>query len=461
MILPLTLGALSSDGVAFRRSGIQWLRGDGEFRAGEVLGYCNITLDVVSPRHIGAEPFADEHLLQVAFAPRIGGRLRVAEGASKGGYLDVLPVLDWDPTDLIASIETTGDETAGGESDAEIPRRLMLAGRRMGWAVDIDVGLLPGWHRRARGWWDAPAGRDMPTMLVMGVCDANSVVRGDRSGFVEMFEAAPFPAHMITASENPMAACAPVVLDQLERSPSDRLAIRADMARALSSGVSPPTADDYLFMGAVLAQLEPSPIRESSDIMTPDGLIRKAAPDVIMMSLSAEPRSVLTHRRLGYRLNIMNHNQRPAGPAARDWLRSAFDRVPRDLDDIQRDYARLFGTVHSETGAHFLIVNRMSTSGEEDLSSYAAFDAPMGDTLASISAKEMNLMLDDLSEEHGMDVIDVDAIAADLGGAEHLPDGIHQSRAMQSALRADILNRLAALAQPTSGRDRLDVEKRR
>ena len=54
-------------------------------------------------------------------------------------------------------------------------------------------------------------------------------------------------------------------------------------------------------------------------------------------------------------------------------------------------------------------------------------------------------MLHDIAERRDLIIIDVDAIAADLGGAEHLPDGIHQSGPMQAALRLEILRALEDL----------------
>ena len=90
-----------------------------------------------------------------------------------------------------------------------------------------------------------------------------------------------------------------------------------------------------------------------------------------------------------------------------------------------------------------MILNRMSTSGYEDISSYMGFDAPLSDTLSNVAAKELNLMLQDIADTRDLSIIDVDSIAAELGGARHLPDGIHQSGAMQVALRQEILHNLS------------------
>jgi hypothetical protein len=92
----------------------------------------------------------------------------------------------------------------------------------------------------------------------------------------------------------------------------------------------------------------------------------------------------------------------------------------------------------------------MSRGGREDIFSYAAFDPPMGDTLASVAAKELNLMLEDLAEDLGVGIVDVDAIAAEIGGAAHLPDGIHQSGLMQAMMRAEILGLMPTRGQSTT-----------
>ncbi len=431
----IKFGPLGGDSVAVNRSGVQWLCEDGHIcQPNEVIAYCNISVDASGRR--GNAPFADERALQAALASRIGGRLRIPAGSSAGGYLDVLGVHAWDPDETFAFVEPT----SGSDGVSDIARVMVLAGRRMSWAVDVDTGLLPGWHSRARGWWgDSP---DMPTLLCAGICDASGAVRGDKSGFVEMFEDASIPAQMIHISEHPIAPCATVLLEQFLRTPAQQEAIAADMRQSLEHGTATP--DDWVFFGALSTQLGRSPIRESHDLLTTRGLEKSRPANAILMSLGAEPRSILRHRKLGYHLNILTHNYRAAGPVVRAWIDSAFVPVARSLEDIRRDYIRLFETVGAATGARFLILNRMSTSGREDISSYMAFDAPLGDTLSSVAAKEMNLMLESLADEFDVAVIDVDALGAEIGGGEHLPDGIHQSGLMQTLVRGQILNNLAS-----------------
>lgn len=443
---PVRLGPLGGEHVAVSRSGFHWLHEDGHIcRPNEVIAYCNVSVQVAAALKRSAASFAEERTFQIALATRTGGRLRIPTGNSFGGYLDVLGVHVWDAEEVIAHIEpVTGEKPTPTEPldhGSDTARLLLLAGRRMGWAVDVDTGLVPGWNSRARAWWGDGGAEETQTLLCLGICDASGVVRGDQSGFVEMFEAAQFPAQMVHISEHPIAPCATVLVEQFLRTPAQLDAISADIKRTLSQGAATP--EDWFFFGALLSQLGHSPMRESYELLTARGLEKRTPADAILMSLSAEPLSILRHRNLRYHLNILDHNQRAAGPVGRAWLASAFEQVPRSLDQIRRDYIRLFETVGAATGARFLIINRMSTSGREDISSYAPFDAPMGQTLSSISAKEMNLMLDDLAGEYDVSVVDVDAVASEIGGREHLPDGIHQSGLMQSLVRRDILNILA------------------
>jgi hypothetical protein len=157
---------------------------------------------------------------------------------------------------------------------------------------------------------------------------------------------------------------------------------------------------------------------------------------------------------------MLRHRQAAAGPAVRAWLTSAFEPVKRSIDDIRHDYRRLIEAVASKTGARVMILNRMSSSGFEDILSYAPFDAPLRETLENIAAKEMNLMLHDLTDECEFSIIDVDSIAAYLGGAEHLPDGIHHSGAMQAMLRTQIFDIIRGSLPPSSQSGNFELDRK-
>lgn len=444
--LALRLGPLSADTFAITRSSLRWLIEPGQHvRANQPFAYCNINLEPTALRVSGPSAFADEADLQVAFAARVGGIVRPEAALSRGGYLNVRSVERWDPDTILASIDPDGDVEI--DEGIQTVRLLMLAGRRMNGLVDVHAGLLPGWHSRSRGWW-CDQGEMPVTLLSMGICDATGVILGEHYAFLEMFEAAPIAAQMVFVPDHPLTPVAPVLLDQLVRKTADIQAISSDLRRFLSDASAAPNGDDWMVAGALLSALQRSPITDRYALFSPSGLQRTRPADALLLSLSAEPQTILRHKSLGYHLHMMRHHQAAAGPALRAWIAAAFEPVKRTMTDISRDYELLFDEIQRQTSAAVLVINRMSTSGYENISSYAAFDAPMSDSLANIAAKELNLVLHDLAERRGVSIIDVDAMAAAFGGAEHLSDGIHQSGALQAALRADILSVLSSLAAP-------------
>jgi hypothetical protein len=437
MMTPLSIGPLSAVGHKILRSGIRWLCKDGQHcSANEVIGYCNVSLERTSGRYLGPSPFHDEMEIQVCFAARIDGHIHFVDGAGLGGYLDIRESVSWEGDTVIGEIEADAS-LEGIETPGDL-RLLILAGRRMTPLADVHSGLLPGWLGRSRAWWSNEDETPL-TLLSLGICDATSLVLGDRCAFLELFAAMPFAAHISFIPDHPIAPAVPVLLDQLRRTSSDLNAIAADIRGFMSSFATPPTADDWIFVGTLLSVMGRNPIEDRYSVFTGSGMTMLEPAQAILLSLSAEPNTILRHRSLGFHLHIMRHHQAAAGPAARAWLAASFDMIKRSTSDIGRDYETLIDLVGEKTGAKIVVLNRMSTSGHEDISNYSPFDAPMSDTLANVGSKEQNLTLHEISERRELFIIDVDAAAAELGGAHHLPDGIHQSGAMQARLRDDLI----------------------
>jgi hypothetical protein len=442
--ISLHLGPLHATGYKILRSGVRWLYDSGyHCRPNQIFAYCNITLEPVTGRLSGPPPCADELELQIAFASRVGGRVSVDAATARGGYLSVRTVDVWDPETVIARIDP--DPQAGDPlGDPHRLRLLALAGRRMTDLAVTHSGLLPGWHGRSRGWW-CEEGETPVTLLGLGVCDAAGLLQGEDCAFSEMFEVTQTAAQMVYIPDHPLAPATPLLLDQLQRTPAQFEAIAADLRGFFNRSTTPPTANDMIFAGTVLSVMQRNPIRDSYNVFSANGLARLGPADAVLLSLAVEPTSILRHRKLGYHIHIMRHHQVAAGPAFKAWLTDSFEPVRRSVDDIKRDYETLIDRIARTTGGRVIVINRMSTSGYEDVSSYVPFDAPMSDTLSLVAAKEWNLMLEDIADERDLAIVDVDAIAADIGGGEHLPDGIHQSGLMQTLLRREVLDILGSL----------------
>jgi hypothetical protein len=432
---------LRAEGYAIYRSSLRWLVPPGSHcRANEVFAYCNISLIADGSARNGPPPLEGEAQLQVALAARAAGK--VLGGQARGGMLSVRSVETWAEDEVVAQLQT--DESSGADGEVMPLRLLVLAGRRFSELANGHGSTLTGWVERSRGWWSD--GDEAPlTLLCLGICDAAGVVIGDKGAFLEMFESEARPTQCVYTNEGPLIFAAPILLDQLTRTPAQAKAIANDLHRWLAASNVTPTPADWIVFGALLTGLQRSPIQDGYTLLTVSGARTTTPADLLLLSLSAEPKSVLKHRSLGYRVHVMPYHREAAGPAFRAWLDGAFEPVSRSVADIRRDYERLIDAVKAATGARVAIINRMSTSGDEEVWSYAPFDAPMGDTLSTIATKELNLMLHDLSETHDVAIIDLDALAAELGGAEHVPDGIHQSGLIQAALRAEVLQVLQEL----------------
>ena len=442
MSTPLVLGPLAAEGFGVRRSGLKWLKPDGYVcRAGELIAQAEICL--VRRGGSGPTPFAEERVLQVALAPPVAGRLRIEDRTSGGGWLDFLAVHDWKPEEVVASIET---EEAGSASPLAL-RKLMLAGRTMTQVIDVQTGLLPGWNLHARAWW-GEAAAPATTLLSIGICDITGFVRGEQGGFTELFEAAGFPVHVVHATEHPVAPCAPILLEQMERTPAQMEEISDNLRRVLGKGPVAPTADDYMFAGALLTQMSSSPLLQTYDILGPQGLTHRPAANVVMLSVAAEPGVMLRHRKLGYAIQVYNYNVSSAATAMRAWIERAFEPVTRSIDDVRRGLERLIDETHARTGARFIIVNRMSSSGREVIGNYALFEAPLDATLRTVRAKALNLMLHELAASRPVSILDLDALGAAFG-SRHLPDGLHSSGPLQDALRQELLRLIEPEAQST------------
>ncbi len=433
--IALLLGALQVPGFVIKKSGIYWLYPDGyECRTNQPVGFCNISVELFSGAKPADAPFAGESTLQVALAAPAQGRLRIDRETSFGGYLNFHGVQIWNPETVIGYLEP-----ADAATQHPLPmRHLLLAGKLMTGMADFGTSLLPGWHSHVRAWW-TDHGAAPRTLLSLAICDARGAIMGDQSAFLDIAEEAERPMHIVVVDNEPLVPCAPFLIEQFFRTEAEFNRIANDMRQAVFNGPVPPAPEDYLFIGSLLNTLRDCPIRKSHDIITPAGLRKTPAPEFLLLSSSAEPMNIMRHRRLGYHLRVHHYRLAAAGAATRGWLNTAFETVPRSISGIKEDYLRLRNAVRSAGRTKLLIVNRMSTAGREDIAFYAPFDAPMGNTLVNIAAKEINLLLHDLADTGDISIVDADAIAAELGGADHLPDGVHQSGEMQARVRAEIL----------------------
>jgi hypothetical protein len=455
--VPLRLGPLAPPGFLLLRSVIRWLREDGAtVRPGEAVAFCNVGLAALGPKGATAARFDEEWLdVQAVMAPRIGGTLRWAQTNSRGGFFEQLEHFQqrWTPEFEIGSIEpNAGPALPGSVDEVEL---FLTAARRQADLAEGRHGLLTGWHDRVRAWRAEGAG-PLGAVVSLGICEMTGVLRGEQLAFLELFEQITGPAHVIQIADEPLVHSAPIVTELGARTDSERKAISADLIGYFARAEARPA--EWVFAGALLKALHRTPLAESYDLLGRRGVRRVGPPDAVVLSARAEG-GLLRHRRLGYAINVHGFRAMRAGPTVTAWLQEAFEPVHRSIEDVGRDYRGLFSAMRAAQGGrpkHILIVNLMSTSGDDDMQNYQAFDAPMAETLSGVHARDLNLMLHDLArEDRDVSIIDIDAIAAEMGALRNLPDGLHSSGALQSELRGEVLHILRERGVPGFGPARL------
>jgi hypothetical protein len=457
--VPLRLGPLSAEEFAVSRSYLRWLCPDGHLcRPGEVIAWCNVGL-FSNPKHrAAATPFPEEGWdFQVALAPRVGGRLRKARGVSRGGYFDLQHGHHpWAPETVIGHLECAGEAPAGDPSAAGRLRLLLLAGRRVTDAAEVRWGPLTGWHDRSRGWW-ADGEADFGTLLSLGTCEQLHVVRGEGGAFFEFFKAAPGPAQVVFTPDDVSVPRAAVLLSQLERTQEGREQISQDMADrfgALACGAGAgggAVSAGWIYAGALLKAVNRSPLVDEYNVLTPAGLRRTGPPSAVLLSLHSEQAPLLRHRRLGYLVSCHLFRANAGGALLFEWLRNEFELLRPTPDQIRSHYLTLIDALRARAGPHLLVLNMVTTTDIDDVFCYAHFEPPLGDTLPTVRARELNLMLYQVARERDISVVDVDALAADLGVRRHVPDGVHQSGRLQRAVRAQVLRILRERGVPGFG----------
>jgi hypothetical protein len=446
----LRLGQIRIPDHAVLRSGIRWLCDDGHIcRPGETIAFCNIGVPRIGNRKGETPLFADEQRdLQVALATPVGGTLRYAEGLNKGGFEAFQNTTLWAPETVVGYIdrEANGLSAAG---DVELSL-MMMAGRRASGLAEVRAGLLTGWFDRSRA-CKADGNGHIGTLLSLGTCELLAI-RGERMAFLEFLEAVEGPAHIVNVSDMQLVHSTRVVAEQIRRTTAERAAISDDLAKTLSAGPIVLTPADWIFAGAMLNDLQTSPTNETYAVLTRSGLCAAGPPDAIVLSLNSEGSVLLRHRRLGYSASFHDFRLSDAGPAFRNWLRMNFEPVRRTLDDIRDDYGQLIEAVRGvNPTAEILVNNLVSSKAREDIQNYSWFEEPLGNTIASVRAKDMNSMLSDVARDHGIAIVDSDAIAAELGAFRAIPDSVHPNGLMQAEMRAEILRILRARRVPGFG----------
>ncbi len=448
--VPLCLGPLAARGYELWHTGIRWLCDDGHLcRPGELIASCFLRLQPAATDFVSQEGLELRNArLQVYLAPRVAGRLVQARGYTRGGYLDLnLCPYRWSETTCLGTLECQEKDVAECRELAHPLRHLMYAGRHS------DVHL-PGQFPSGRAWWsdtDEPFG----TVLSLGICEQRGLLRGDGWPFAEFFACVPGPTHAAYVPDNVVVPSVSVLSSQLDRTPAERDAIVADLARtfaplAASKNSQSDVIPDWLRVGWIVEAVCRSPLLERNEVLSANGIQTLGPADAAILSLNSESCTHFRHKRLGYVLSFHDYQLVAMGPLLRHWLQQEFAVFRKTLEEVHQDFLKLIDRLGALTQTHLLILNSVASSTSEDCFCYAPFDKPLGNTLANVRAMERNLMLFDLARQRDISIVDFDSLTAELGST-HLPDGVHPNGPLQDALREQIVTILRERGLPGFG----------
>lgn len=441
--IPLRLRALDQLPHRISRSAFRWSVADGQpFRKGDVLGYCNLGLagDPAGQGHLfGSEEGLD---LQVALIARGPGLLHHVASLHGGGWSDRQPWYQWEPRTVLANVEPATGDGAADWPDGELIDYHFVTGRRAVSLAEDRSGLATGWHDRLRAWRLNRQGPSR-TVLGLGSCELFHTLRGDQGAFVELIDGEASGIHMVDVPERPIIHSARMIVEQMRRTDAERAAMEQEFRASLAACPVGGRGTDWSFALFSLLALQRCPVRDRYDVLTEGGAETVGPADAVILSIVSEQSPRLRHRRHGFLLDCRTFLYPGLGEGMKDWLRRNFEFVEHGVEDAKRDYLELVRELRRlNPDLRVMVLNAVSTRGSEDIISYSAYDEPLGLRLASVRAREMNAMLDDVAREAGISIVDCDSIAAELGCSIAVPDGVHQNGEMQAMLRQEIRSEL-------------------
>jgi hypothetical protein len=459
--IPLQLPPLSVPGFRIQRGTLQWLRDEGaDIRPGDSLAWCQLSL-APEPGPARVHPLRDEARdFQAVLVATAAGNLVRNERSQHGGILDVLAATRrWDAEQTVGWLQSSARASvrnAEGSAGGSATRVVMLAGRRFVEAVEMRGSLGAGWFDRLRAWWGEGAG-PRQSVLALGVCELQPLFLGDSQAFLELAALSQSPFHAVHVRDNLLVPAAPVLLSQLRRTDDERRQM-ADCFLQLFQGQRSTNevriqngrwsmAQDWTHFSAILTELtRVSPILERHTIVDARGLHDLGPANTVVLSLVSESTSLFRHRRLGFSVAMHGIRTSELSDEIKAWLRREFELCRRSVDEVKKDLRDLCAEVRSRTGARVLMLNAMSSQGTDAVYDYSLFEAPLARHAAGVFHQELNLAVEELQHEGALEVLDVDALAVELGGREGVPDQMHHSGELQTRMRGELMRRLVTPA---------------
>ncbi|MBT8605971.1 hypothetical protein G6677_05805 [Polynucleobacter paneuropaeus] len=429
--ISIVLGNLNADLGQIAMSGLRWIVKDKQYcKAGTRLAYCNLQLlDADSVKSMAGEM----NDFQLVFIAPIDGILHIGAGTSHGGLLDQLPnYVRWKSDFVICEVEPT-DLTITAHA---IPVGLIFAaGQRNASFAENRNGILSGWFQKTRV-WSGSKGKVEKTLITLGVCDLLNTIRGDQIVSLQMMELISKCPQLILISDGLVILAAVSVLENLQRTPKDIEAVSLNFHEMVKAYGQSFGAEDYLFLGALLTTLTSNYLAQSSTTMTREGLHHECKPNIVLTSLSAQPRRIFKHKTLGYSVAFHEFRFTKLSKLVRRFIAENFETIIRTPQEIIDDLIKLAD--YLGPSIQLIVANRPANPLVDPITRYGLYDAQTFDDIEMVQYHEVNYLLSELAAKGVLDVVDVDMIASKLGVKKHVPDGAHWSGQLELQVAKEI-----------------------
>ena len=428
MSLPVTLSLACPKNWQQFRSSFTWLVADGaRCISGQALARCIFNF-IATPVN-SAWPDL-QNSLQIVVVATCDGIVRHAAGSSQGGWRDLFESRAYEAGEVIGEIIPD----AAGTVSANIC--LMINSQRMTSLVDDRESLWSGWHYRQRI-WRLGAAPPQRTLLALGICELTHALRGADHAFSEMLSRFTEPVQLVTRDDVPLVTSARIALEQLTRTEEEGALIWNDLQKGLIESGGALTPDDWMVAGSLGRMLTDRAIVEGFPVLSAQGITQSAPADCVVMSMLAESPIQLRHKRLGYHMHMHRWLYFRLPQSMQLWIQQNFEQVRISLEELERDYVALCERLRSN-GRRLCLLNNIASHRSERIERYFHFEGRLEDQLASFRNLSLNLMADRLVAREGLQVVDVDALAAELGIWEQSPDRMHHGVLLEHRICSEL-----------------------
>jgi len=437
----ISFGQLNLSEHFVQRSGLRWIASNGQHcKQGAPLAYCNILII----KKGGSSIFKTDESrdLQVVFLCPASGTLKIGEHTSFGGIIDQRPYyFPWDEHEPIGQLTQDVTQPSSNNLAADI---VFTVGRRYANFAENRNGLSSGWFQSTRS-WKGDCQKITRTLLALGSCEIINTLRGDQIANLDALNLLPGNNQIIVVPDGIHIPSATIIHEQINRSAVEYESLATNFSQSIKALDTPCQAEDYLFYGDLLSSLARNLVFEKNVTFTRSGEQEHHQVDVVITSLMSQQRRIFRNKALGYSIAIHDWRINELGNHPKEWLRDNFESITRGPNQIGESLKLLSQSLGPKV--RLLVANLPPNPKNPPITKYDQFDSQTFHEIWSVSRHEHNVMLDDLADQGFLEVIDLEAMCAEYGVAENVPDGVHMSNAVQLEVVREIGRTLQTRAQ--------------